>query len=155
MAGERETVMAALFALGSAVTWTDPVTNHPLSFAYTARRLKSFRDVPAQPALLQAEGDEFFSQVTGQPGKQRLTCNWVVYHKTGFDKSAVPAQMNNQIVDALVAALVPTGRDALTGKQTLGGLVHHTWVDGKAFKDAGDLDGQGLIVLPISVLLPT
>ena len=37
---------------------------------------------------------------------------------------------------------------------TLGGLVHHCFIDGKVFKDPGDLDGQALIIVPITVLAP-
>jgi hypothetical protein len=37
----------------------------------------------------------------------------------------------------------------------LGGLAYHVWVNGKVFKDSGDMDGQGLVLLPISILLPT
>jgi hypothetical protein len=153
--GERETVMAALFALGAAITWTDPVLGTTLTWATTSRKLQTFANVPIQPAFFQAEGDELLAQATNTPGKQTLSATWVIMHKYGADPGQTPTQQNNQIMDAIVAALTPSGADLTAYRQTLGGLAYHVWLTGKVFKDPGDMDGQGLILAPISILLPT
>lgn len=41
---------------------------------------------------------------------------------------------------------------SVTRKQTLGGLVPHCWIDGKVMKDPGDLDGDGIAVIPLKIL---
>jgi hypothetical protein len=40
----------------------------------------------------------------------------------------------------------------VTGRQTLGGLVSHCWIDGKIMKDSGDIDGDGIAVIPVKIL---
>jgi len=54
----------------------------------------------------------------------------------------------NTILDALEAALNP----ANGARQTLGGLVSHCRIEGAVLKDPGDLDGDGLLWVPIKIL---
>jgi len=42
----------------------------------------------------------------------------------------------------------------MDGVFSLGGMVDHCWVEGETLKDPGDLDGQGLIIVPLNILLP-
>ena len=146
----REQVFAALFALGSAVTWTDPNTGEMVTFQYASRRVATFDVIPSQPAICQSEHDEMISQATNMPSKVTLKASWVIYHQAGNDRSVIPASTTNSIMDAVQSALKPVG----FAKQTLGGLAHHAWIDGKVFRANGDIDGQALIVVPISILLP-
>jgi hypothetical protein len=56
------------------------------------------------------------------------------------------------VLDAVDAAFAP---DDLSGEAcTLGGLVIHAWIDGAVFKDAGDLDQQAMLIVPIKLLVP-
>jgi hypothetical protein len=32
------------------------------------------------------------------------------------------------------------------------GLVSHVWIDGKIMKDPGDIDGDGIAVIPVKIL---
>ncbi len=143
---QREPIFQALFALASAVSWGDP----PAGFAYASRRVRLYDDLPATPALCQAEHEEEVEQVAGQPLRRRLSAAWTVHHSTG-DPDAIPAVTNNLILDALDAALQPDGPD---GCCTLGGLVAHAWIEGKVVKDPGDLDGRALMIVPVVVLVP-
>ena len=147
----REQVFSALFALGSALTWTDPTTAQPVSLLATSRRVKTFDDMPMQPAFCQAEGDENLTQTVGMPYKQKMTAHWLFFHKAGANADAIPAATNNAIMDAAVAAL---GGNPDLPRLTLGGLVNRVWIEGKVFKDPGDIDTQGLVIIPISILLP-
>jgi hypothetical protein len=55
----------------------------------------------------------------------------------------------NPFIDAVDAAL----RTRLINNwQTFGGLVSHVWIDGKVMKDPGDLDGDGIEVIPVKIL---
>lgn len=38
--------------------------------------------------------------------------------------------------------------------QTLGGVVHHAFIEGEIFFDPGDLDGDGMAIIPITLLVP-
>ncbi|MDR3508428.1 MAG: hypothetical protein P4L64_11070 [Caulobacteraceae bacterium] len=143
----REDIFTALFALSASASWS----TQPSGFAYRSRRVKLWGDLPAQPALCQAEHDETVSEVTRLPSRTTLAASWLIYHDVGKDPDAVPASETNLILDA-VQSLFPTNDpDAV---QTLGGLVRHCFISGKIFKDPGDLDGQGLIIVPITILVP-
>jgi len=50
------------------------------------------------------------------------------------------------------ASLKPS--PATLGRQTLGGLVSNCYIDGKIMKDPGDLDGDGIAVIPVKILAP-
>ena len=143
----REDIFNALFALTAGLTWGSPAQ----TLAYSARRVKLWDDLPAQPALCQAEQDEDMTQVTGLPSKTTYSASWLIYHNVGKDPAATPATETNLILDA-VQSLFPSGDPDQV--QTLGGLVHHCFISGKVFKDSGDLDGQALIIVPIKILAP-
>ena len=143
----REDIFGALFALTANLSWGSP----PRAPAWSARRVKLWDDLPAQPALCQAEQDEDVAEVTGLPSKTTLSASWLIYHNVGKDPAATPATETNLILDA-VQALFPSGDPDHI--QTLGGLVHHCFISGKVFKDSGDLDGQALIIVPIKILVP-
>lgn len=148
----REQIFGALFALAPAVSWGAPAQ----SFAYTSRRVKLWDDLPDQPALCQAEHEETIQQATRLPYRRQFNAAWMVFHTAGKDRSAVPASTSNAILDAIEAAFAPAPADPgyLDGRNTLNGLVHHCWINGKVFKDPGDLDGQALLIVPISLLVP-
>lgn len=140
----REAIVQALFTRLSSSA----------SFATTGRRLKLWSGVaPAdKPALFMVERAEYYTH-SSEAIPQTVTL-WVdvfIYTDAGNDQSVAPVATLNGLLDALDAALKP---DALTGKQTLGGLVSHCWVEGKLLKDSGDLDGNGVAVVPIRILVP-
>ena len=47
-----------------------------------------------------------------------------------------------------------TQQDLLTQRFTLGGLVQWARIEGRVFKDPGDLTGLGLAIVPMSILVP-
>ena len=141
---DREAVFNALFVLARTVSWGGQ------TFGYASRRVKLFSDLPALPALCQAEHDEVHVQTAGLEPKRTLGAAWMIHHATA-DPDAVPASVNNAILDAVETALAP---DSADGCCTLGGLVAHCWIEGEVFKDPGDLDGQALLIVPIKILAP-
>ena len=143
---QREPIFQALFALAQGASWGDP----PAGFAYASRRARLFDDLPATPALCQAEHEEEVEPVAGQPPRRILSVAWTVHHSTG-DPDAIAASINNLILDALDAALHPDSPD---GCCTLGGLVAHACIEGMVTKDPGDLDGRALMVVPVRMLVP-
>ena len=144
MIPEREPAMLALFALASQVRWSGQ------QFLYMDRRIRTPDQIGSdqQPACLQGEYNETFVQVARLPYKRILSASWVIYHKpppTGG------ASANNAIMDAVQWVF---RADDPSGTCTLGGLVYHAHIDGEVFKDPGDLDDQGMLIVPIKLLLP-
>ena len=70
------------------------------------------------------------------------------------DPGAIGAAALNAIMDALDAGLAPAGADGVLGRNTLGGAAYRCSIQGKPLKDPGDLDGDGLLVVPIRIVLP-
>lgn len=135
----------ALLALGAGLRWGDAQ-----QFEETSRRLKMWDKAP-DLALYQVEPEDEERSADGQLDRETLHANWVIYHRAGKDQSATPARVTTDILDAVKALfkLEPMGT-----KQTLGGLVYRTFVNGKITKAEGDLDGQTMIVVPITILVP-
>jgi len=138
----REQIMQALFALVSGSS----------SFVTASRRLKLWTDVSEaeKPAIFQYERDDVYSN-----GKQYLpivemNVELYVYTAPGMDSGVTPISILNPLIDAIDAALRPG--PASNGRQTLGGLVSHCYIDGKVMKDPGDIDGDGIAVIPIKIL---
>jgi hypothetical protein len=142
----RELIYQRLFALGAGLTWAGGG-----SFLYTKRRVMTFANLPAQPALCQAEPDETISGSTGMPNKNVLGAAWFIYHQAGADPAAIPATTSNAILDAIDLAF-PSDPDV--APQTLGGLVHKAVIAGRVMKEHGDLEGQALLIVPIKILIP-
>lgn len=143
---DAEPIYAALFDLAAGLSWTGG------QLAFASRRVKTFDDLPAQPALCQAETDETMTQVTTQQATTTLGASWLICHQAGKDDSAIPAQTTNEILTAVRAVFVDPTDPSFA--QTLGGLVHKCWIEGRIQKFQGDLDGQTLIVVPIKILVP-
>lgn len=141
----REAIYSALFSLGQSVTWTG---GGP--FAQTSRRAKLFSEITAWPALCQVEHDETSITRTAMPDITTLGAVWLVYHNAGKDPNAVPATTSNAILDAL-DGLFPSEDDG--HYQTLGGLVRRVAINGRVLKEHGDLDGQGLLIVPLRIMV--
>ena len=143
----RETAIVALLArVASAYAWAAP----------PSRRLKLWSDVSLamRPACFLFEGGaETYEHVASGAPKRSLEPRLFIY-VDAHDPSTLGAAALNTIMDALDAALTPTGTDAALGRLTLGGAVYRASIDGKPLKDPGDLDGDGLLVVPIRIVLP-
>lgn len=157
---DREAIFQALFAQTEGVQWNIGTQLAPVmeGFKKRTRRIALFSDVPdkEQPWLGQSEHGESISQVSRMPYKAVLQAQWVVYHVAAKQPNSIPTSRNNQILDALQAAIAPAKTDPgyPDERNTLGGLVYHCYIDGEVFKDPGDIDNQGMLVVPIRILVP-
>lgn len=147
----REPVYSALFALGASITYAGT------PWAFTARKVFLWGDIPSQPAFCQAEPRESTKARTNKPAVRTWTASWLFYF-TVDQSDLSPGTKANSILDQ-VDALMPTFDEgdipAFGGKQqTLGGLVHRMGVQGETKKFLGDITGQGLIVVPLVMLVP-
>jgi hypothetical protein len=151
MMNSRETILEALCALLAKAQFVTPI-NGCDTWALLSRRLKLWSDVAGadQPALFVTDHGETVAYGPGSvPGKTVLNVDLFVYIAAGKDPDCVPARDLNVALDALAACLTPSFAD---GRQTLGGLVEHCRIEGRIVKDPGDLDGQGLALVPVKIL---
>ena len=147
----REPIFSALFGLLNGVTWND---GEERQFVTRTREIKLFSDVHAksQPWIGQAEHAESVTQGTNLPYRNVWKATWLIYHKGPSPRSI----WNNLMIDALARALEPSVSDPgyFDGRNTLSGLVWKCFIDGEVFKDPGDIDGQALVTIPITLLVP-
>ncbi len=147
---DREAIFAALFALVSpAYAWKST----------PSRRLKLWGDVPLEqrPALFQFEGTEEGYTYTQSPNPKRVLEARLFVYTNCKDTNVVGATQMNQIITAIETALLPQISDTKGGngqRNSLGGLVHSCRIEGRVFRDPGDLDGDGLLRIPVIIECP-
>jgi hypothetical protein len=142
----REAALAALFGRLQTISCIPP----PVTFG---RRVRLAADLPPeqQPALFQIVRRETY---TGgeRAGLRKLTQEVALIFYFRADGGQVGDAIINAFLDGLDQLLA--GDDPGTGNLTLGGLVQRVWIDGEAFRDSGDLDNQGLVIVPLKLQFP-
>jgi hypothetical protein len=142
----REAAFSALFAAVSGA----------YSWGLASRRMKLWSEVPAamRPAFFQLEsGPETYQWPTPAAPKRTFEAKLFLYFDAR-DPTTPGASLINGALDAIDAALAPSGADAALGRQTLGGAVHDCKISGVPVRDPGDLDGDGLAVVSVRLVLP-
>lgn len=153
----EELILYTLAQRMAMVRWTRAGAGEPeRQFVTISRRVVLFGECPAQPACYQAEHGDTVRKVTNQPYKTILKAKWIVYQNVAQDPNALGVVENNLIIQGIYAALRPTPSDPGFHDErcTLNGLVYDVKIEGELFKDPGDLDGQGMMVIPINILVP-
>lgn len=148
----RESIISALQAKLAGTVFSQPVSG-VTSFKGIYRRLVLWADCPksSRPALYiteHSENNAFKAENT--PALTTMRVDLFIYLDSS-DMASVPAIDVNVILDAVTKAIAPT--PGFEQRQTLGGLVSHCRIDGEILKDPGDLDGDGLILIPILILV--
>jgi coenzyme F420-reducing hydrogenase beta subunit len=139
----REAAVDALAALvQNAYPWASPV----------GRRLVLAEEVAASamPICYVFVGG-FHSYERSHSGVPKRTLQIKLYVYTACpDNVTSDAPVQNAIMDALDAAL----DDVARGRQTLGNSVYTCQIDGNVLQVPGDLDGTGMLVIPIKLIIP-
>lgn len=114
------------------------------------RRLKHWQDVPKedQPALFMQVADEEKRIVDGKPARYVLGANLWVYVNTDGDEVG---PLLNPVLDVIERALEPL--DGADRRQTLGGIVHHCWIEGTTQIFEGDLGDEAVAIIPVKILV--
>lgn len=152
----RQAIYDALYALIPTVAWTNP-DGTPGAFATVSKRVQLFNQIDAtsRPSCMQAEHDESVAQVSNLPYKRTFAAHWIIYTNADLDADLAPSEQINTILEAIETAVAPTVYDpGYPSRNTLGGLVHHCYISGEIFKDPGDIDGTGLLMVPFKILAP-
>ncbi len=122
------------------------------AFVTRSRKFRHWSKVDSgdQPALFQVEPLDRSTAKTRMPATRRYQVQWTVYFTSDpGNLEDVPTIKMNDILDALEGCLFEPFL-----QQTLGGRVAHTFIDGEIIKVAGDDDGQGMLIIPITILGP-
>ena len=136
----RETAFVALFNLLQSIPGIKTCT----------RRLKHWQDVPGedQPALYMEHTGEVAQPTRGQPTKIVLELNLWLYVKS---EGAEVGPVLNPMLDAIEKALQPKNDGDHT--LTLGGTVHHCWIEGQTQIFEGDLGEEAVAIVPVKLLV--
>lgn len=124
----------------------------PIPFVTVSRKVKLWNDVPSelQPALYMTDHTEKqLNAPRGVPNKATWDVMLFVYAKVG--ESEVGSTILNNLLDSIDGALLP---EVSINVLTLGGLVYRVYTDGEIRKDPGDLDGQAIALIPLSIRPP-
>lgn len=116
------------------------------------RKFKMWTDVPTneRPQLHILEQDENIEQSFNvTPSKTTLKLSLFLYTTTTDDAPGI-VEINN-LLDVIDAALAPV---PVINVQNLGGIVANCYIKGKIIKEAGELDGDGMAIIPIEILIP-
>lgn len=157
----RDAVAAALLARISAATFSTPINGRTAFSGSSSRRLVLWGELSdnLKPAAYLVFHREQYGQARGGASRgipPRRIWQFAVF--CYFPAPKTPATVGDRTLDVLMAAieaaLVPDdpGRNVLS----LGGLLPDGYarIEGDVFRDPGDLDGQGLLIVPVRVLVP-
>jgi hypothetical protein len=154
-----EPIFEALYVQLKAVRFTTPIgASALLTWGDSSRRVKPFSAVTAdlQPAAYQAEYQTVWqpaktasAPTVGLPSRRIISVTWVVYFRSDFNQ--IGAKITQQIMDAIYPVLAP---DTANDVFTIGGLAQWCRIEGTVTVDPGDLDDQGQILVPISIMAP-
>ena len=135
----REIVWGALFDALRAIPCINLCT----------RKLKAWQECPKedQPAIYLTQTGEDRVQKPGIPAKYLLEGNIYIYVSV---ETGEAGYVLNPVLDAIDLALEP---DETSGVQTLGGIVHHCWVEGQTQIFEGSLGDEAVAVVPIKILV--
>jgi hypothetical protein len=147
----RETVINAVLALLQGVTFSTSVRGHT-SFVTVSRRLVHWSGVskyqrPAAFLTVHTETPIYRNEQV--PAYQKISMRVFIYIDASDDTS-IPDVDVDTILDGIDSALQPIGGQP---KQTLGGIVSHCRIEGDIIRDPGDMDGDGIIIVPLAVTL--
>lgn len=131
-------------------------------FVGNGRRLRAPEQAasPGKPGIYLVKPREHYryaggEQERGTPPVREFSFLAVIYTDVGSDETAVPADVIDDLLDAIDAALAPSVMDQLQngGRQTLGGLVYDCRIEGEPDLAPGDIQGKGESAIPIKVTL--
>lgn len=125
-------------------------------FVTVTRQIKLFADVPViqRPWLGILKTGEERSYDAGDMALLTILVELFIYtNATVSNNGGVPpSQQLENILDVVDVQLRPS---PFTNRQTLNGLVHHCRIEGKTVTVPGDLDGEGIMIIPLKILIPS
>lgn len=125
----------------------------PIKIASRKLRMWTNVDESELPALFMLKTGEDVQQVEGMPPMITFDIELFIYTWANPQvEDPPPSAVMQDVLDAVYKALAPP---PIVGRQTLGGLVSHCWVEGKTIEVPGDLEGKGVAIVPLRILIPS
>jgi hypothetical protein len=127
-------------------------------FQTSSRRFQTFDQIAqaAKPALYVIDyKEEHMKRDLVTPAVRILYFDVYIFIFTG-DPKKTPIDLLNTLIERIdpVSNGVLKPDNAVTNRQTLGNLCYNVYIDGEIVKVPGDLDGQGVAIIPVKVVLP-
>jgi hypothetical protein len=156
MALDREAIFNAL---------NDRLQNVAGIVSPCSRQWASYADTPPemQPALFLATGNEEARGDRRQPTVWTLSPRLIVYTRHDADPAAIPSAIQHQLLQSIEAAFEqttaeaalngPFANDGQAPHTTLGGLVSSCRICGTVVKDEGLFQQQGIMEIPIEIVV--
>jgi hypothetical protein len=147
----RNQVMSVILGIIQSMTFGSAI-NGATTWITTSNRLRLWGDVASdqQPAaflVTHREIDEYRGL-----GLYRRRLELLVYCYCRADSEPGGPLLDTMMESFEAAFNVPD--DPSTNSNTLGGLVYWVRIEGRTFKDPGDIDNQTLLIVPIVVEMP-
>lgn len=145
----REPIYSALWALITK----DPGVTSVFATMRRAAEIAAEQVQPECPALYMIQRAETWERPgRGIPPKRTLRSDLLVYTRDA-DPSTPPSYALNVLLDYLDFALGDPGNPNFV--QTLGGLVHHVYIEGDLrLTEAATFQELSIAVVPIAMLIP-
>ena len=147
----RADVLAAVVGLVQNMTFTSLI-NNSATWVTCETKLRLWGDVKPeeQPAAFIVSHRELDEYRGLGLYRRRLELGIWCYSRSGEGTGQADLDM---MMEAFESAF-NTMDNSSSGSNTLGGLVYWCRIEGRVFKDPGDLDGQTLMIVPIIIEMP-
>lgn len=147
----RNQVITAILQVIQNMTFGQPI-NNATTWATVSNRLRLWGDVSSdqQPAAFLVTHRELDEYRGLGLVRRRLDLGVWCYSRT--DSNPGGPQLDT-MMEAFETAFNVVDNPS-TGCNTLGGLVYWCRIEGRIFKDPGDIDNQAMMILPLSVEMP-
>ncbi len=148
----RNVVMQKILTLLSSVTFSSPINNASTWVIPPSNKLRLWNNVDAtqQPCCFLVTHRELDEYRGNGLRRRRLELGIWCYSRADNVSGANDLDTMMEAFETVFAIQ----DDYSTGNNTLGGLVYFCRIEGKVFKDPGDLEGQTLLIVPLVVEMP-
>lgn len=92
--------------------------------------------------------------ISALPAKRSFTVELIIWIQVGQNQQEIPQDTVDDILDYLDEALQPDKSTSNGRAQTLGGLVDYCNIEGEVTTVPGDIDGIGMLHVPLKIVLP-
>lgn len=147
----RNVVMAKILSVIQGMTFGSAI-NGSTTWNTVSNRLRLWADVlpEQQPAAFLVTHNEMDEYRNLGLLRRRLILSVWCYSRC--DNSTGANDLDTMMESFETAFIKPD--DYSTNDNTLGGLVYWIRIEGKVFKDPGDIDNQTLLIVPLVVEMP-
>ncbi len=120
-----------------------------------SRRYKEFSQIPVteMPYVMLTKPREMYPSraISSLPPIRNYKLDITILLSDGIDPNNTPDELLCDILDDMDLVLKPP---VGSQTQTLGGLVDHCYIEGEIICVPGDLDGIGMIQVPLIIVVP-